>query len=311
MKKIKNKIVALILAVALIGMATTAAVDSLWFPFANDDEFTTGQLDPVFYAATYPDVVAMVGTDPLALFIHYADHGMAEGRIPYAGAAPGAYINGYIKNPTENVTPSTVGQTDAAVVADGGHDLSDWTPEQLAMRVQKQQEFDSSGLVHVGWTEEQVYERLMALKEIYPEGTKVGICVVGSGKITSGLYGPPQDWWVGYTTATGMELVLDKDGNRVMPVGYVENKSYTRVSGKGNIRDVRVGDVIQTPGSGGGHVQVVLSHDDKGITVVESNIGGDQKMHWGRRMSWEELENGGSTAYQRAHKWSKITHYMY
>lgn len=306
MKKIKRFLataMAVAMAVTVMGNAIEArAAEELDAQY----EFTTGQLDPVFYAQMYPDVVAMVGTDPLALFKHYAYHGMAEGRIPYAGAAPGACINGYIENPVVSATPDATVQADAAVVADGGHDLSDWTPEQLAMRAQKQQEFDASGLVHVGWTEEQVYEKLISLKAVYPEGTVVGSCSAGAGKIAAGLYGPPNDWWVGYKTATGMELVLDKAGNRVMPVGYVESKSYDRVSGKGNIREVRIGDMIQTVGSKKtGHVAIVLSHDDKGITVVESNLNGDKKMHWGRSFSWDELENGTNK------RWTSITHYMY
>ena len=44
-----------------------------------------GQIfDPVFYAATYPDVAAAMGTDPGALYQHYVQFGKAEGRLPYA-----------------------------------------------------------------------------------------------------------------------------------------------------------------------------------------------------------------------------------
>ena len=44
-----------------------------------------GQIfDPAFYAATYPDVAAAMGTDPAALYQHYVQFGKAEGRLPYA-----------------------------------------------------------------------------------------------------------------------------------------------------------------------------------------------------------------------------------
>lgn len=44
-----------------------------------------GQIfDPSFYAATYPDVAAAMGTDPAALYQHYVQFGKAEGRLPYA-----------------------------------------------------------------------------------------------------------------------------------------------------------------------------------------------------------------------------------
>jgi len=42
--------------------------------------------DAAFYAATYPDVAAVFGTDPAALYQHYVMAGAAEGRLPYAGA---------------------------------------------------------------------------------------------------------------------------------------------------------------------------------------------------------------------------------
>lgn len=53
---------------------------------------------------------------------------------------------------------------------------------------------------------------------------------------------------------------------------------------------IRVGDMVSIKNSEGlGHDMVVLSRSDDGITVVESNWGGDKKMHWGDFISWEEL----------------------
>ncbi len=40
--------------------------------------------DAAFYAATYPDVAAIFGTDPNMLYMHYVLCGKTEGRIPYA-----------------------------------------------------------------------------------------------------------------------------------------------------------------------------------------------------------------------------------
>ena len=53
--------------------------------------------DPAFYAATYPDVAAVVGTDPQALYDHYINYGMKEGRLPYNGAKPGPYQHPYVQ----------------------------------------------------------------------------------------------------------------------------------------------------------------------------------------------------------------------
>lgn len=38
--------------------------------------------DAIYYAQTYPDVAAAVGTDAGALYNHYINHGRAEGRLP-------------------------------------------------------------------------------------------------------------------------------------------------------------------------------------------------------------------------------------
>ena len=39
--------------------------------------------DPVFYATTYPDVAAVLGTDEGILYQHYVNVGSKEGRFPY------------------------------------------------------------------------------------------------------------------------------------------------------------------------------------------------------------------------------------
>ncbi len=43
--------------------------------------------DPVFYAQTYPDIAAALGTDAQLLAQHYMQCGKAEGRLPAAGTA--------------------------------------------------------------------------------------------------------------------------------------------------------------------------------------------------------------------------------
>ena len=66
-------------------MAMTATITLLGTPIqarAAEEDF-----DPVFYAETYPDVVAVVGTDAEALYNHYINNGKAEGRLPHATTA--------------------------------------------------------------------------------------------------------------------------------------------------------------------------------------------------------------------------------
>ena len=316
MKNIKTlcrRIVAMAIAVAMVLGAVALLASMTGRSFAGEDyseyNFKYKQLDVEFYKNMYPDIVLKVGSDPYALYNHYWEHGMAEGRIPYAGAQPGERIDGYIATSIDVTSDSTVSSQTGGDTAT--RDLSEWTPEQLAMLAQKQAEFDASSYVKVGWTEEQVQSAILNLKNVYPEGITVGICNIGKAKVLSGLYASELEYMVGYKTDYGMDMLLDKNNNRVLPIGFVECETRDRIKGNLNIRNIRVGDVIETVGTGSGHVAVVLSHDDKGITVVESNHGGDQKMHWGRRISWEELENGGNTIYKAANKCLKITSYKY
>ena len=48
-----------------------------------------GLFDAQFYAQTYPDVVAVFGTDANWLYLHYLLAGKAEGRLPYAPGSAG------------------------------------------------------------------------------------------------------------------------------------------------------------------------------------------------------------------------------
>ena len=56
------------------------------------------------------------------------------------------------------------------------------------------------------------------------------------------------------------------------------------------VNSLRVGDEVYVKSYGLGHVMVVLSRSSEGITVVESNQNSDMKMHWGRFISWDELD---------------------
>lgn len=294
-----KKIVAMLLAVVLLAGVVYGVSMTVGTPFADDSQ-TLGKLDPDFYAL-YPDLQSLAG-NPEALLKHYIEHGMAEGRMPYLGAQPGEPVDGYKDSAVTPLTPATPAATVTA--PNPKYDLSNWTSEQLATLAQRQAEFDASPYAKVGWTEQQVYDRLMWIKaNLYPEGTVVGICSTGSAQIRCALYGKTSDWQMVFETARGWEAWLDKNDEPVFVTGCLapETKNYYRTDG-GNIRDIRVGDVLYTKGSGAGHEAVVLSRDDKGITVVESNLNKDQKMHWGRRISWEKLEANG---------WLSYTHYLY
>ncbi len=62
--------------------------------------------DPAFYAALYPDVVAVLGTDANALYTHYVTYGMKEGRYPYNGAKPGEAVDGIANTKVTSTVPA-------------------------------------------------------------------------------------------------------------------------------------------------------------------------------------------------------------
>lgn len=310
-KKTRNLVAIIMLAFILVGI--TGGIAMLQHSFA-----APGQFDPVYYAQTYPDVAAALGTDATVLYNHYISFGQKEGRIPYAGGQPGEIVDGIAGTTTQPQAPATTGQLQTATglplpspenpkgtpIYPGSniiYDFSNWTSAQWDNFYRKQAEFDASEYAKVGWTEAQVQERLLSLKSLYPEGTKVGECGAGAGKIQDALYGDPWDWDVGF----------DKNEQQVLPIGFVYKQYTSRMNG--NMRDfIRIGDEIQIRGADfAGHVMVVLSRDDYGITVVESNWNGDEAMHWGRRISWDTLETGGSNSYSMQDKLVSVKHRVY
>lgn len=52
------------------------------------------KFDPAFYAATYADVVQILGTDSQTMYNHYLTYGQKEGRKAYPGAEGGEAVEG-------------------------------------------------------------------------------------------------------------------------------------------------------------------------------------------------------------------------
>ena len=76
----KIKKILLSIAACLIAVLSYSQV-----ALAAPQQMADGQLfDAEFYAAAYPDVAAVFGTDPNMLYLHYVLCGQTEGRLPYA-----------------------------------------------------------------------------------------------------------------------------------------------------------------------------------------------------------------------------------
>ncbi len=253
---------------------------------ARADQEDAGSFDPVYYAALDPDVAAVVGTSPEALYSHYVMFGQKEGRIPYEGATGGESVDGTADTAADTATVTTPVQTTVDIgngpfwLFTNGEEVDKATFLQEKQRLQQQ--FDAAGYVHVGWTEQQVQARLLSLKEQYPEGMKVGNCSSGAARITNGLYGDPYDLNVGWVAQGDDDVLMTVDG--CVPKRSIASHSVAESS-------LRIGDEVYIKNSEGlGHVMVVLSRSSDGITVVESNQNSDMKMHWGSFISWAELD---------------------
>ena len=116
MRKIVRKcIIPVLMATAILGTSMTA--------YAAPKTMPDGQtFDPEFYAATYPDVVNVLGTDEAALYGHYVTYGKSEGRKPYADGL---------------VTEQTLADADAVHnyyknISDEGREQADAIAKQIA-----------------------------------------------------------------------------------------------------------------------------------------------------------------------------------
>ena len=297
----KKKIKKIIMTFAMVLMVMAAVKAT------TIEAKAAGLFDPVYYAQTYPDVAAALGTDATALYNHYVNFGQKEGRIPYAGGQPGEIVDGIASATT--ATPAVQTPTETVDIGNGPYWLLSGQEVDKATFLQKKQElqqkFDAAGYARVGWTKEQVQARLLSLKEQYPEGTVVGTCSAGANVIRAALYGSDYEFCVG-TVYRGEET----NDEWIYVDGHVSCVSI----GTRNIpikSFLKVGDMLFTEGPyRTGHVMFVLSRDDSGITVVESNRDNDKAMHWGRRISWNELESGGTSdsqyvrQNQRLYVWS-------
>lgn len=126
-----------------------------------------------------------------------------------------------------------------------------------------------------GVTEPVAYQMIMGLKPYFPEGMPWDFSL--------GYYlyqGFDNHYYYGSECAYYAFLVND------YVFGNTPNARKIDVFDPANFH---VGDIYRYKANNyaGGHSVIVLSKDDKGITVTEANYGG--KVHWGRRLSWTDI----------------------
>lgn len=98
-KKVITRFLAATISAVMLSGVFTAGIVSPAIVVEAADNATTQALknafDPTFYANKYPDVKAACGTDSEALFNHFLQYGMNEGRMMNSNFDPKAYIDAY------------------------------------------------------------------------------------------------------------------------------------------------------------------------------------------------------------------------
>ena len=120
-------------------------------------------------------------------------------------------------------------------------------------------------------TEEEVYERLMAMQELYPEGSHWD---------SSSYYIDRNGWKEG--GCFGFAIMLQE-------AAFPDNTMLVRKNAPISIRDVHAGDILSygITGNSGGHSVIVVEVREDCVVVAEGNVGNG--VSWDRTMSAAEV----------------------
>lgn len=272
--------------------------------------------DAQFYATTYPDVAAVLGTDEAVLYNHYVLCGKSEGRLPFASTA---------------ATPAVAPTTGVKVMPDGnkfdaGFYATRYPDIAAVLGTDEAVLYNhyllcgiKEGRLPYAEAEQDlknqiIYNKIMALKEIYPEGMEwdmdntyiqpqeenrengwAGLtrraCQAFAYTIQDAVFGSSTrfNWYrTGLDTwcvkNAGGQIMASKDTQWAwVPVGYAGQDAEINAKFEQYWNKIQVGDAI----ADSNHIMIVLTKADDHVTVVEGNNGG--KVKWGRKISKDIL----------------------
>ena len=267
--KYKNKCISRLVVSLMLTLIISSGISLK--TYAAPKQMPDGNLfDAQFYAETYPDIAAVLGTDETVLYNHYVLCGSLEGRIPY----------------------------------------------QLSKQEIRNKE---------------IYNKIMALKEIYPQGMKWDES--NTYEVKAYAHAKPSNWiltntgkpyveanrengytgWVvtacqafAYTVqdtvfGTGIKIkdrhtglqdwAMQNAGGSIysgdegwVPTGYYGQDAGVNARFEEYWDKIRPGDAI----ADGMHIVVVLTKSDDRVTVVEGNYNGT--VNWGRVIHKRDLK---------------------
>lgn len=234
--------------------------------------------DAKYYADSYADLKAAFGYNEAALYNHYITCGLAEGRCasPVFNVAQyrrnyedleqafgdnwDAYVDHYMNfGIAEGRTPGVIPGTDAA-----REETADAASNESPAVSQTVQQTD------VQTPSNQVYDTLIALKEVLPEGLPWtnDNYVAWSGGIYSGGFG-----------CAGFAFALSDAAFGDAPARMHENYD-----------NIRVGDILRI--NNDTHSVIVLEVRESSVVVAEGNY--NNSVHWGRELPKSSLPGEGN-----------------
>ncbi len=240
--------------------------------FAAPETMPDGNIfDAEYYAQNNPDVVAAFGTDTNMLYKHYLLAGRAEGRKPYADSQ--VNVNSTVLPDKSVFDPEYYAKTYPDVAAAYSND-----PYLLYQHYiqfgQKEGRLAHAPIIPPvmtsdGITENIAYQRLMALKPMYPEGMRWD-------SDTPGYYyqGFEAEFYV-YECVAYACTINDQVFGNTHNARYIYNRDHSYF---------HVGDIVRLDG----HSVVILDVNDKGIICTEGNFF--SKVHWGRLIEWDTVD---------------------
>lgn len=211
------------------------------------------KFDSVFYATTYPDVAAILGTDETVLYNHYLLCGINEGRLPYDINAEKALKNQTIYNKLMELKE---------IYPDG----TSWDK-------------NTSYIINTN-------------REKFPIGTEVKGCVAFAFMVQDMALGSYEK--MNYHNTGLMKWSLDNSEGKweasektdwtFIPIGYTGQDPVVNGNFEEYWDNLQVGDAIRDEG----HTVIILTKADDYVTVAESNYRGSV-VHWGRKIIKKQI----------------------
>lgn len=247
-----------------------------------------GLFDVNYYISHNQDVAYALGVYEDVLYNHYKLFGKAEGRLPYdpsyniSLSVINTKTNATLPLPNEDIfDPAYYAKAYPDVVAALGNDSNTLYQHYVLFGINEGRmphgALAGEAVSKSGVSESQAYQKLQSLKACFPEGMRWDYTIPdyefkGYGGKFSG------------TECCGYALMMSD-----LVFGY--NNDAHSVSDRTQAV-FRSGDILHyyPKGRMSGHYVVILQTNDKGVVVTEGNYNG--KVHWGRTITWAELDKG-------------------